>query len=220
MSLGIGCVSRNLILYYMPAFKKDMNLPKPSKMSQPKPTEPKKRNRPTITSLLTLFCTFHFVTGTQAQEQSIRDLDFLIGKWEVHEDNAEKTWWEKSTRIGSYTLDSTFIELDAQALSSTGKQRTYRWLIHYNRKLQRFEMVSMFSNWHKVQFDILEWQPEGRTLTIRHDPDNQSKEFHERLGQLVFDGDFRSYTWTGENKYGDPDDPSIWNYIETGKRLD
>ncbi len=149
--------------------------------------------------------------------QSIKDLEFLIGTWEVREDNDKKTWWEESARIGTYTLDSTYISLEAQAVSSGGKERTYQWLIHYNNKAQQFEMVSMFSNWHKIQLDILSWNPETRTLTITNKPN--SEEFHERFGQLVFAEDFNSYIWKGENKYGDADNPSIWRYVEKGRKL-
>ena len=51
---------------------------------------------------------------------SIRDLDFLIGTWEVREDNREKGWWEESTRKGSFILDSTYIKLSATAVTSSG----------------------------------------------------------------------------------------------------
>ena len=152
-----------------------------------------------------------------AQDQSIRDLDFLIGTWEVREDNDKKTWWEKCIRNVSYTLDSTYIKLEANALSSSGKQRTYLWLIHYNNQAQQFEMVSMFSNWHKIQLDILTWEADTRTLTITNN--TNYAEFPERYGQLVFAEDLQSYQWRGENKYGDPNEPSIWRYLEVGKKV-
>lgn len=167
--------------------------------------------------LLTIFS--YSVLAQDTLETSIKDLEFLIGTWEVREDNQEKTWWEESTRIGSYTLDSTYIELSAIAKSSTGKQRTYLWLIHYNKKDQQFEMISMFSNWHKIQFDILGWDPNKRTLTIQSGGDPGSNEYHERFGELVFEKEFNSYVWKGQNKYGDESNPSIWEYVEKGVKV-
>lgn len=167
--------------------------------------------------LCALILSFTFY-GTNAQEQSIKDLSFLIGKWEVREDNEEKGWWEKCTRVNTFTLDSTYIQIDASAITSGGNERTYRWYIHYNSKKLRFEMVSFFSNWHKAQFDVLSWDSTTRSLTIKGSGDEE--EYHERLGVMVFEEDFNSYTWTGENKYGDPENPSIWRYVEKGKRLD
>ncbi len=171
-----------------------------------------------LTRLLFVTVFISSVTFSFAQDQSIKDLEFLIGTWEVREDNDKKTWWEKATRIGTYTLDSTHIQLQAQAHSSSGKQRTYLWLIHYNDKDQQFEMVSMFSNWPKTQLDILTWNADDRTLTIVHNP--QLEEFPQRFGQLVFSDDYQSYEWRGENKYGDPDEPSIWKYLEVGQKIE
>lgn len=166
--------------------------------------------------LLSLIASFTFA---DAQEISIRDLDFLIGSWEVREDNEEKTWWEKSTRTGRYTLDSTYIELKSVAVSSSGKERTYLWLIHYNAEAQQFEMVSMFSNWPKILLDILHWDPDLRKLSIRNEAKYKTGEYHERFGELLFEADFNSYTWKGVNKYGDRDRPSIWKYVEKGTRI-
>ena len=154
-----------------------------------------------------------------AQEMSIQDLDFLIGEWEVREDNKEKKWWEKSTRTGRYVLDSTYIELESAAISSSGKERTYSWYIHYNSKKNQFEMLSMFSNWHEVLFDILIWDSTKRKLTIRNKVDSNSDEFHERYGEIIFDENFNEYLWVGENKYGDSNNPSIWKYVEKGLRI-
>ncbi|MEW7292816.1 hypothetical protein [Aquimarina sp. 2304DJ70-9] len=153
-----------------------------------------------------------------AQERNIRDLDFLIGEWNVREDNKEKKWWEKSTRIGRYVLDSTYIELKASAISSSGKKRTYNWYIHYNSKKNQFEMVSMFSNWYEVLFDILIWDSTQRKLTIKHNSDSDSNDYHERYGEIIFDESFNEYIWVGENKYGDPNSPSVWKYVEKGLR--
>ncbi len=154
-----------------------------------------------------------------AQEKSINDLGFLIGTWELREDNSEEGWWEKSIRTGRYVMDSTYIELESKAISSTGKERMYRWYIHYNSKTQQFEMTSMFSNWHKVQNDVLDWDAKNRKLTIRNGVDASEEEYHERFGEIIFDEDFNGYIWTGENKYGDPENPGVWRYVEKGSRI-
>lgn len=155
-----------------------------------------------------------------AQDVSIQDLDFLIGTWQVREENTEKTWWEKSTRTARYIMDSTYIELVSSAVQSNGKKRNYRWYIHYNKKEERFEMVSMFSNWHKIQFDILKWDSKNRKLIIRNDIESHTTEYHERYGEIIFNENFSEYIWLGENKYGNKKEPSIWLYEEKGVRID
>ena len=152
--------------------------------------------------------------GIMAQEKGIKEFDFLIGTWETREDNVEEEWWETSTREIKYALKGNYIELKASSIDSNGREREYYWYINYNKKTAQFEMVSMFSNWHKTQFDILDWDSEKRKLTIRSNPGN----FPERFGEIIFSEDFNGYTWEGENKYGDPNNPSIWKYIEKGFR--
>ena len=156
--------------------------------------------------------------GSFAQDKTIKDLDFLIGKWSVKEINEGQDWWEKATRVGEYILDSTYIQMSTYAVDSNNRERSYIWLIHYNSVAQRFEMVSVYSNWPKVETDFLVWDEGENKLTIRNKPD--SNEFHERFGEILFKKDLESYTWKGENKYGDPENPSIWKYLETGKRID
>lgn len=163
--------------------------------------------------ILTIFLALSISSYAQ---KSINDLAFLVGTWEVREDNLEKNWWEKSTRIVQFTLDSTYIQLDSEAITSSGKKRVYRWFIHYNSKEEQFEMISIFSNWHKIQFDILEWDENQRTLIIKNKP--HSEEYHERFGELVFNQNLTEYIWKGVNKNGDPNDPDIWRYTEVGSR--
>lgn len=148
--------------------------------------------------------------------QSIKDLEFLIGEWKTREDIKDKNWWEESRRTIQYALDSTYIEVKATANSSSGKERKYLWYIHYNSKKNQFEMLSMFSNWHKAQFDILIWEPTERKLIIKKDPDPNEEEYHERYGEMIFDENFMEFVWKGVNKYGDKNNPGIWKYVEKG----
>ena len=157
--------------------------------------------------------------GISAQEKGIKELDFLIGVWETREDNVEEGWWETSRREINYTLMENYIELKAKSVDSNGREREYSWFINYNKKTEQFQMVSMFSNWYKTQFDILEWDANSRKLTIRNKPDSEA-EYHERFGEIIFSKDFKEYTWKGENKYGDPNDPGVWRYMEKGVKVE
>jgi hypothetical protein len=152
-----------------------------------------------------------------AQPATIKDLYFLIGTWEAEEQNKEKNWSEKCTRVGTYVLDSTYIQLESVAVSSTGKKRGYRFLIHYNSAVHQFEMVSIYSNWPKMQHDILDWNTVKRALTIRSKP--EEGDYAERIGTMQFNEDFTTYKWAGINKSGDRMKPNIWEYQEIGKRI-
>ena len=168
--------------------------------------------------LLPVFITILFHSNLiLAQEQGVKKLDFLIGTWETREENTETGWWETATRTINYTLEHNYIEVKSKSINSNGKEREYIWYINYNEKTKQFQMVSMFSNWYKTQLDILEWDSGKRTLTIRNKPGAEN-EFHERFGEITFSENFDEYTWYGENKYGDPNNPSVWKYIEKGFR--
>lgn len=173
----------------------------------------------TLINLLIAISMWQWTTA-YSQESTIQNLDFLIGTWEVREENADKSWWEETRRSAEYTLDSTYIELNSEAVSSSGKKRTYRWFIHFNTKDQQYEMISMFGNWHKVQYDILEWDQAQRTIIFRSGGDPGNDEYHDRYGEMVFNETFTEYVWTGINKSGDPTEPNIWEYEESGRRVD
>lgn len=104
--------------------------------------------------------------GIIAQEKGIKELDFLIGTWETREENKENGYWETSIREIKYTLKENYILIKSNSIDFNGRKREYNWYINFNKKSNRFEMVSMFSNWHKTQFDVLEWDKEKRTLII------------------------------------------------------
>lgn len=151
------------------------------------------------------------------QHTSIKDLQFLIGTWEAVERNKENTWWEKCTRTGTYMLDSTYIKLESVAVASTGKQRTYSFMIHYDKTAGHFEMIGMYSNWPKIRVEFLDWDSESRTIRLQSKPDGG--EYSERVGTIKFNEKFDSYVWTGVNKSGDRLNPAVWEFTERGQRM-
>ncbi|MEM9548067.1 MAG: hypothetical protein AAGA77_18950 [Bacteroidota bacterium] len=167
--------------------------------------------------LLVLLSVF-LIQDINAQEGKLQNLDFLIGTWETREEIADKGWWETSTREIEYTLGGNYIRLNAKSIDSNGREREYSWFINYNKNTEQFEMISMFSNWYKTQFDVLTWNEEDRTLVIQH-KEGMDEEYHERYGEMTFSEDFKNYTWKGENRYGDPNDLGIWRYVETGQKI-
>jgi len=70
--------------------------------------------------------------------QSIKDLDFLIGTWEVEETilpGRDNEYQEKGTRTCEYYLDGSFIKCEASTVvTHTGKKRTYAYYINYDAK--------------------------------------------------------------------------------------
>lgn len=152
-----------------------------------------------------------------AQQPSVKDLHFLVGTWQTEEHHLASGWWEKSTRTGTYILDSTYLQLESVAVNSSGKKRTYRFLIHYDSDTDQFEMVCIYSNWPKVRTEILVWDQSNRTIKLTGKP--EADEYSERTGLMQFTSDFSAYTWKGANKSGKVDNPRVFEYEEKGKRV-
>lgn len=83
------------------------------------------------------------------QAQSIKDLDFLIGTWEVEETlypGTDKEYKEKGTRSCEYYMLDSFIKCEAETtVSKTGKNRVYVYLINYNKWGEYYQAIN-FSN--------------------------------------------------------------------------
>ncbi|MCE7995557.1 MAG: hypothetical protein HEP71_26500 [Roseivirga sp.] len=81
--------------------------------------------------------------------QSIRDLDFLIGTWQVEETlypGTDKEYKEKGMRTCEYYLGDSFIKCEAETtVSKTGKNRMYVYLINYNKWGEYYQAIN-FSN--------------------------------------------------------------------------
>lgn len=87
------------------------------------------------------------------QSQSIKDLDFLIGAWEITETiypGRPKEYQEKGTRTCSYYLDNSFIKCESKTtVSSSGKVRTYAYYINYDKKEECFRATNFANDFPK-----------------------------------------------------------------------
>ena len=81
------------------------------------------------------------------QSQSIQDLDFLIGTWDVTETifpGAEREYQETGIRTCKYYLNSAFIKCEAETtISTSGRKRYYVYFINYNTRDKFFSATSL-----------------------------------------------------------------------------
>ncbi len=70
--------------------------------------------------------------------QSIKDLDFLIGTWEIVETiypGTEREYQEKGTRTCAYYLNGSFIKCESETtVQKNGKKRYYSYVINYDKR--------------------------------------------------------------------------------------
>ena len=80
------------------------------------------------------------------RSQSITDLDFLIGEWDIVETiypGSDKEYQEMGTRTCSYYLDNRFIKCESSTtVSKNGKSRKYAYYINHDKKENCFRATN------------------------------------------------------------------------------
>ncbi len=87
------------------------------------------------------------VLSSHAFSQSIKDLDFLIGTWNVEETiypGTKKAYQEKGTRTCEYYLNGSFIKCESETVvQKNGKKRYYAYLINYDQSENCFHATNL-----------------------------------------------------------------------------
>ena len=102
-------------------------------------------------SILGTICIVCLSLSTDAQ--SIKDLDFLIGSWEIVETifpGTDREYQEKGTRTCSYVFNGSFIKCESSTtISKNNKTRVYAYFINYDKKEDCYWATSFASDFPK-----------------------------------------------------------------------
>lgn len=99
--------------------------------------------------LLLILLTFPMIGYSQTSSDPVRSLDFLIGTWELHEvtyPGQPNEYVETGKRTCAYVLNGRYVQCETKAIRK-GKERSYFFLINYLRQENRYQMVSMYSDY-------------------------------------------------------------------------
>lgn len=98
----------------------------------------------------TITTTLFMIAAISCSSQSIKDLDFLIGTWQVEETilpGRDNEYQEKGTRTCEYYLDGSFIKCEASTVvSRNGKKRSYAYYINYDKEEDCFWATNFASD--------------------------------------------------------------------------
>jgi len=89
------------------------------------------------------------VSVSQKQPDAIKELDFLIGAWDLHEvtyPGQPNEYVETGKRTCAYVLNGRYLQCETKAIRK-GKERSYFFLINYLKQENRYQMVSMYSDY-------------------------------------------------------------------------
>ncbi|MEX0313004.1 MAG: hypothetical protein AB3N18_02425 [Allomuricauda sp.] len=172
-----------------------------------------------ITFLFACSCLLTLSSQESTKKPTIKDLDFLIGKWEVQFDfyethHPEKGVWftEKGEQTCYYSLnlngEPKYILCEGKLICDSGRfkgrERTFLSAIRYGNFVDGFERIGIFSNWPGTAIELLDYSPKKNQITIKGKLDVRSG--LERYQDVYsFDKTYTSYT--RENVANFPDMP-------------
>ncbi len=86
------------------------------------------------------------IVSLSSYSQSIKDLDFLIGKWKIVETiypGTEKEYQEIGTRTCEYYLNGNFIKCESNTVDQRNqRERFYSYVINYDKREDCFRATN------------------------------------------------------------------------------
>ena len=153
--------------------------------------------------------------------QSIKDLDFLIGTWQIEETvlpSRENEYQETGTRTCSYYLNDAFIKCESTTTNSRNeRERKYVYFINYDKKLDCFWATTLASDFPK--HGLHQWfLDEENQQIIAITPENVNKDrffrgaiYYGNKDQLIWDG------WSSKFTSPDKEWQQIFHDVATKK---
>lgn len=90
--------------------------------------------------------------------QSIKDLDFLVGTWDVSEvvyPGSDREYVETGKRVCGYYLGDSYIKCETNGIRK-GKERSYTFLFNYEKSEDRFRLIKLHSDGES--YSIKSWK--------------------------------------------------------------
>ena len=126
---------------------------------------------------------------------------------------------ERAVRTCELVMRGSYLQCESVVTRGDGRDRTYRFLLNYNRTMSRFEMLSLWSNVpHKVA-QVLTPDAARRRWRVENLVVIGDLEAATHWSELVFDSDDR-IVWTGRRVAagGDPASAPI-SFVEAWRRV-
>lgn len=98
--------------------------------------------------LALVFVTLLLFQFKSAQSQGIKNLEFLIGTWDVSEviyPGSDKEYIEAGTRTCEYDVDGTYIKCVTNAKSKYGERSLFMFF-NYDNDFNKYIVTTLFSN--------------------------------------------------------------------------
>ena len=132
---------------------------------------PSIRRRPTLFAVSAML--FFSITATSyASDNEVPNpmdkLSWLLGNWTFEDAQVNGAYWERGTRDCVKVLDDQYIRCESIGTSNSGNERSYYFILGYNRMDERYEMVGLTSSYPRQNLYIITPSEDGHVLELRN----------------------------------------------------
>ena len=127
--------------------------------------------RPAFICSLTclLFATLNGASAADSEtENPMGKLQWLLGNWTFEDNQVNGEYWERGTRDCVSVLHDQYIRCESIGVSNSGNERSYYFILGYNRTDQRYEMIGLTSSYPRQSLYAIEVSDDGKTLELQN----------------------------------------------------
>ena len=95
-------------------------------------------------------------------------LSWLLGQWTFEDVQINGQYWERGSRDCIKVLSDQYIRCESKGVSNTGHERSYYFILGYNKIDQRYEMMGLTSSFPRQNLYIVEPSDDGHTLELQN----------------------------------------------------
>lgn len=113
-----------------------------------------------------IFCAMMVIASTSLFAQSIKDLDFLIGTWDVSEvvfPGTSREYVETGVRECAYYLNENYIKCETNGIRK-GRKRQYTFLFNYRKDEKKFRLLKLSSDFPGQSIKSWEIKPDLKLI--------------------------------------------------------
>ena len=160
----------------------------------------------TLTAAISFLFVFAVSLPAVASEETapMQKLSWLLGKWTFEDTQVNGKYWERGTRDCVLVLDDRYIRCESKGVSNTGHERSYYFILGYNSKDARYEMLGLTSSYPRQNLYIIEPSDDGHTLELSNHFWTGEGIVKTSEATIQYNGDDQ-YVWRIRNGIPDPE---------------
>ncbi len=108
------------------------------------------------------------IQAAQQEPSPMQALSWLVGEWTFEDAAVNGSYTERGTRNCEWVLHDQYILCESHGVSNSGHERSYYFILGYNSRDSRYEMVGLTSSFPRQNLYIIEPSKDGHTLELNN----------------------------------------------------